>query len=133
MIIKKFEEQVERFSSQPAVKKAGKTFTYDQLNQYANTVAHAISKVGDNRQTTDRDEINCRQTALLFEHGMDMIVAIIGTLKADRAYVPLDIYYPKKRILYILENSRTSLILTNTLNLPLALELSAEAKEKSQS
>ena len=42
-----------------------------------------------------------QQAALLFEHGVDMIAAVIGALKACKTYVPLDISYPVKRLLYI--------------------------------
>ena len=120
MIIKKFEEQVERFYNQPAIKKENRELTYGLLNEYANQIAHSIFATN----TADG------QVALLFEHGIDMIAALLGTLKATRTYVPLDMYYPQKRLLYILKNSETNLILTNTLNFPLAQELIQHSEQK---
>ncbi len=119
MIIKRFEEQVERFNACPAVKKGDRELTYGQLNDYASRIARAIID-GD---TPAAANDNQRQAALLFEHGVDMIAAAIGALKACKIYVPLDISYPQKRLLNILKNSGTGLILTNIRNLPLAKEL----------
>ncbi|MCX6584457.1 MAG: amino acid adenylation domain-containing protein [Candidatus Aminicenantes bacterium] len=123
MIIKKFEEQVERFNTRPAVKKGDREITYGQLNEYADRVARAII-AGD---TPGAAVDNQRKTALLFEHGVDMIAAVFGALKADKTYVPLDISYPPKRLLYILGNLGACLILTNNRNLPLAQELAGQA------
>jgi amino acid adenylation domain-containing protein len=123
MIIKKFEEQVERFHNRPAVKKGETELTYGQLNDYADRIARSII-AGNNSRTTSGNQ---SQVALLFEQGVDMIAAAVGALKACKTYVPLDITYPQKRILDILENSGTGLILTNNRNLPLAQELVGEA------
>lgn len=123
MIIKKFEEQVKRFNTRPAVKKGDRELTYGQLNDYADRVARAIMAGNTPGNAGD----NQRQAALLFEHGVDMIAAVFGALKAGKTYVPLDITYPQKRLLNILENSRTGLILTNNRNLPLAQELAGQA------
>lgn len=120
MIIKKFEEIVQRFPDKTALKTKSKSLTYAELDSYANRVAHAISLKSKEQGTG----VNGQQVALLFEHGIDMIAAVIGTLKANKTYVPLDIYYPGKRLLYIIENSETYLLLTDNRNLPLALELS---------
>lgn len=116
MIIKKFEEQVERHFNSTALKKAGRIVTYGQLNANADRIAHAITSITSMPGQSE-------QVALLFEHGIDMVIAIIATLKANKTYVPLDVHYPHKRLLYILENSQTSLILTNQQNEPLAHEL----------
>jgi non-ribosomal peptide synthetase component F len=51
--------------------------------------------------------------ALLFEQGAAMIVAILGVLKAGKIYVPLDPNYPDSRISFMLENSETSLIVSD--------------------
>jgi len=123
MIIKKFEEQVEHFNTRPAVKKGDRELTYGQLNEYADRVARAII-AGD---TPGAAVDNQRKTALLFEHGVDMIAAVFGALKADKTYVPLDISYPPKRLLYILGNLGACLIITNNRNLPLAQELAGQA------
>lgn len=126
MIVKKFEEQVERFYGKPAVKTNARELTYGELNKFADGVALAIAAV-DKRKTAGKKE---QRVALLFEHGIDMIVAVLGVLKADDAYVPLDISYPEKRLLYLLENSESFLILTNNRNHALAQQLAGQTSGK---
>ncbi|HLP61263.1 MAG TPA: AMP-binding protein, partial [Candidatus Deferrimicrobium sp.] len=123
MIIKKFAEQVERFYEKPAIKKGDRELSYGQLNDYADRIARAI--ITGESPTAPGEE---QQTALLFEHGIDMIAALLGALKACKTYVPLDISYPLKRQLYILENSGARLILTNNLNIGPAQELAGQMK-----
>ncbi|NIO83711.1 MAG: AMP-binding protein, partial [Candidatus Aminicenantes bacterium] len=91
-------------------------FTYWQLDRYADCIAHAI---------LDRVQPGSRQpvVSLLFEHGIHMIAALFGTLKAGCIYVPLDNSFPEGRLQYMLEHSETYLILTNTANYPLAERL----------
>lgn len=128
MIIKKFEDQVERFYNRPAVKTAERELTYGQLNAYANQVAHAI--VSNSKDILEAASDKKQQVALLFEHGVDMIVGTIGILKANKSYVPLDISDPEKRLVYLLEDSESYMILTDNQNLPLAQILSHQARKK---
>jgi len=67
-----------------------------------------------------------QRVALLFEHGTDMIVGTIGALKACKTYVPFDPSYPERRLIYMLENSETELIVTNRANYELAQRLKAK-------
>jgi len=123
MIIEKFTGIVGRFPTKTAIKTNNKSLTYAELNRDADRVAHAIAEIDKERKET-------QQVALLFDYGSDMIVGLLGALKAGKAYVPLDASYPGKRLLYILENSGALLILTDSPNLPLALELSHHAETK---
>ncbi len=105
MIPKRFEEQVKRTPHRTALKTEEEFFTYEELNQYANRVAHLIS--GTLKQTGTVERVS-----LLFDHGLHMIAAILGVLKAGRAYVPLSTDYPDNRLSYMIENSESSLVLT---------------------
>jgi amino acid adenylation domain-containing protein len=130
MIIKKFEDQVAKFPGRTAVKTAARELSYGQLDEYANRVAHAIiaeSNRGAGREAGSRQT---QQVALFFEHGIDMIVGALGVLKADNIYVPLDISYPEKRLLYLLEDSGSHLILTSHRNFPLAQQLAGQTGGK---
>lgn len=124
MIIEKFEEQVVRNPGKAAVKSGNKTLTYSELNIHANRVAREIIN------NTPGKDSNSSIVSLLFEHGSDMIVGITGALKANKTYVPLDVTYPKNRLIYMLEHSDSSIILTNTKNLPLAEALAEQSGKK---
>ncbi|MCP5046543.1 MAG: AMP-binding protein, partial [bacterium] len=107
MLIKKFEEQVSRTPHKVAVDTGDKAFTYDCLNRHANRVARLIEEclsIGGNPGTI----------ALLFDHGAEMISAILGVLKSGNAYVPLSPDYPDNRVSYILKDSRSCLLLTGS-------------------
>ncbi|UII31886.1 amino acid adenylation domain-containing protein [Fulvivirga ulvae] len=61
--------------------------------------------------------------ALLFDHGANMIVGMLGVLKAGRPYVPIDTSYPVDRIIEILDDSKADVIVTNGENEALAQEV----------
>ena len=110
----RFEEQVRRHPNRLAVKARSQRLTYTELNQSANRVARAVLAQEGNGQET---------VVLMFEHGAQVLIAILGVLKAGRVYVPLDPTYPRIRISHMLEDSQPSLIITNNQNLSLAHEL----------
>jgi len=81
------------------------------LNRAANRLAQTI--------LAERGE-GLEPGAVLFEHGAQMVVALLGVLKARKFCVPIDASHPTARISSILENSQASLIVTNSHNLLLA-------------
>ena len=103
----RFETIVRQYPNQLAVKMGDRALTYDELNRAANGIARAILKEGG----PGKESI-----ALLFEHGIDVITAIVGVIKAGKCYVALDPSFPKERNSYILEDSQARLIVTNERN-----------------
>ena len=77
-----------------------------------------VPEAPENKKASETDEH--RTAALLFGHDIDMIVGILGVLKAGPAYVPLDASYPVDRLEYMLEDSEARIIITNQKNLQLA-------------
>ena len=71
----RFEEQVGRYPNRLAVKSEHQELTYDQLNRAANQLAHII--------LAERGE-GPEPVAVLFEHGAQMVVALLGVLKAGK-------------------------------------------------
>ena len=110
----RFEEQVRRYPGRLAVKTASQELTYDELNKAANRVA---------RQILTRDDRGNEPVALLFTQGIAGITAILGVLKAGRAYVSLDPVLPTARLTYILRDSQAALIIASNQNLAFAREL----------
>ncbi|MDB6442647.1 amino acid adenylation domain-containing protein [Pseudomonas sp. 21TX0197] len=80
------------------------TLTYGQLNRQANRLAHALLATG--LRPDDR-------VAICLERGPHMLVALLATLKAGAAYVPLDPTYPPARLRHMLEDSAPRLVLSS--------------------
>ena len=92
----RFEQQVRKYPDKLAVKSRSHELTYDELNNTANRLARSIlAKCGEEQE----------QIALLLDHDLPIVIAILGILKAGEVYVPLDPEYPRARIQYILEDS----------------------------
>ena len=54
---------------------------------------------------------------IMVNRSLEMIIAILATLKAGASYIPIDPEYPQDRISYMLDNSNSKLLLTvNKLN-----------------
>ncbi|MCP4149989.1 MAG: AMP-binding protein, partial [bacterium] len=112
ILIDKFEDQVAKTPGNIAVNDLRKTCTYRDLNRTANRIARQILKTAAGQNV-----------GLYFQHGTDMIAAILGTLKAGKTYVPLSVEYPEKRLAYMLSDSGAALLLTNNPNQPAARQL----------
>jgi amino acid adenylation domain-containing protein len=97
------EEQVEKSIDDIAVVFEDKSLSYKELNQKANIVANYLIERG----VVTEDII-----ALKLDRSLEMIIGILGILKARCAYLPIDINYPQNRIDYIIENSQAKEILT---------------------
>src|SRR6185295_7435857 len=74
-----FEEQVERSPEAAAVSDEGKTLTYADLNARANQLAHQLRDMGIGKEM---------HVGLLADRSTDMIVGLLGILKAGAAFVP---------------------------------------------
>ena len=109
----RFEEQVRRYPNRLALKSQGQELTYEQLNRTANRLAQSI--------LAERGE-SLEPVAVLFDHGSQMVVALLGVMKSRKVFVPIDASYPTIRISGILEDSQASLIVTGSSNLSLASE-----------
>ncbi|WP_349780591.1 amino acid adenylation domain-containing protein [Xanthomonas sp. WHRI 7065] len=91
-----FEQQVRRRPDHPALKFGDASTSYRDLNARANRLAHYLRAQGV--ATEDR-------VAVCMPRGQDMIVAMLGVLKAGAAYVPLDPALPDDRLRHIIEDS----------------------------
>ena len=116
-IPERFEQMVRLYPERLAVKSKHHTLTYAALNQLANRLAYAVLTQSDESQGP---------VALLFEHDALILAAMLGVLKAGKFYVPLDRTYPRARLDYLVHDSQSRLVVTNTANLPLANALAYE-------
>ncbi|SAL28069.1 peptide synthetase-like protein [Caballeronia arvi] len=77
--------------------------TYAELNASADRVAAALVASGVALDTA---------VALCVERSFDMVIALIGVLKAGAAYLPVDPDYPAERIAYLLDDAKPTVVLT---------------------
>jgi amino acid adenylation domain-containing protein len=115
----RFLRQAERRPAAIAVRADGGPITYDALARAAGRVAAAIRDV----TRDDRGPIG-----ILIAHGAGALTAIVGTLVADRPYVPLDPLYPRDRLAFMVRDSGASAIVTDAANEALARDLAAGAQ-----
>lgn len=97
-----FEAQVVRTPDATAVLFGQHQLTYNKLNQQANQVAHYLRKLDGDSNTP---------VGILMPRSLEMVVAILGVLKAGRSYLPLDIEYPRKRQAFILQDADVTTLL----------------------
>ncbi|MCA1615209.1 MAG: condensation domain-containing protein [Acidobacteria bacterium] len=91
--------------------------SYGELNRRANRIAHTLRRHGVGPES---------RVGLCAERSSEMIVGLLGILKAGAAYVPLDPEYPRERLALMLEDARVSVVLTQR-RIEEGLPLRAEA------
>jgi amino acid adenylation domain-containing protein len=77
--------------------------TYRELNNRANQLAHYLRSLGVGPEVL---------VGICMERSLEMMVGLLGILKAGGAYVPLDPSYPREQLLFMLEDSEVSILLT---------------------
>ncbi|MCF5710490.1 amino acid adenylation domain-containing protein [Pseudomonas syringae] len=105
LIHTRFEQQAERRPDACAVSDhTGNALTYAELNLKANQLAHHLIERGIGPD--DR-------VAICVERGPQMIIGLLGILKAGAGYVPLDPAYPAERLAYLLQDSAPAAVLVH--------------------
>ena len=99
------EHWAEKTPDQTAIYAVDGTFTYKELDEQANRVAHALLARGIGRG--DRVVLLLPRTARVF-------FALFGTLKAGAAYIPCDPNYPVERVRHIIDDSDARLVITTS-------------------
>lgn len=100
-----FEEQAENTPDHVAIFYNDQHLTYQQLNEQANRLAWSLREKG-----IKPDMI----VPILTERSLEMWIGIMAILKAGGAYLPIDPEYPMERVKYLLEDSKATLILTQS-------------------
>ena len=99
-----FEEQAEKTPTAVAVEYEEEEMTYQELNERANQLARLLRTRGVAKETL---------VGICLERSMEMIVSILGVLKAGGACVPVDPAYPVSRISYILGDAEPKVVLVS--------------------
>ena len=101
---------MERTPGAVAVRYEQEQLTYAQLNARANQLAHWLRAMRDasGGPLVGPDAL----VAISVERSLEMMVGLLGILKAGAAYVPVDPEYPADRIVYMLRDSQARVLLT---------------------
>jgi amino acid adenylation domain-containing protein len=102
-----FEEQVERTPDAAALVFASKTFTYRQLNEVSNQLAHYLKTY----YTITPDDL----VAIQLDRSEWMMIAILAVLKSGAAYMPIDSDYPSRRVEHMMEDSGSKVLIESML------------------
>ncbi len=98
-----FEEQVAARPEALAVFSNKEQLTFAELNERANHLAHLLVARGIGPESL---------VGVCLEPSTDMIVALLGTLKAGAAYLPLDPSLPRERLQFMTEDAKPAVIVT---------------------
>ncbi|MCW8060197.1 non-ribosomal peptide synthetase [Agrobacterium tumefaciens] len=99
-----FEEKAAAHPEALALRYGGQSLTFGELERSANSVASYLTSVRVGRGST---------VAICLPRSQEMIVAILGILKAGAAFVPIDPAAPDKRKQFIISDSHASCVLTD--------------------
>ena len=81
----------------------GQAMTYGELDQRANQLAHYLRELGVGPEVL---------VGILAERSLEMVVGILGIMKAGGAYLPLDPTYPPERLAFMVRDARVPVLLT---------------------
>ena len=102
-VVELFEEQVGRTPVQVAVICGNERITYTELNERAEELAEELRRKGVGPEIV---------VGLLLERSVELVVSLLGVLKAGGAYLPLDPAYPRERLRFMIEDAEPKVIVT---------------------
>ena len=98
-----FEQQAAKYPNRPALRCGEQEFSYAQLNSRANQLAHFLRKNGVAANTA---------VGLCVGRSAEMIIGLLGILKAGGCYVPLVPDNPKARLAHQISETKAPVVLT---------------------
>lgn len=98
-----FEAQVEQTPNNIAVVFEGQQLTYRELNARANQLAHYLQRLGVGSEVL---------VGICLERCLEIVIALLGILKAGGGYLPIDPALPAEGLAFRLQDAQTSVLLT---------------------
>ena len=105
LLVDLFEKQLERQPNHVALEYEGERLTYAELDQKANQLGQHLVTLGVDANVP---------VAVFIERSPQMIIAMLATLKAGGAYLPIDTKAPLSRLTFILEDSKSPVLLAQS-------------------
>ena len=107
-IIKLFEKQAKLTPEKLAIVEGNKEITYAELLNCINNLAYTLSNNG----IKYKDNV-----CLFYDNSIELVAMILACLKLGACYIPLNTSFPIERIKYIMKDSNSSAIITNSKNI----------------
>lgn len=102
-LIERFEKQVRTHPHKIALVFEDENMTYEELNNRVNQLSYTLMQEGLGSGSV---------IGLLLDRSMEMIVAMLASLKVGATYLPIDTEQPKKRIQTLLADSQSEYLLS---------------------
>ncbi|SEF64131.1 amino acid adenylation domain-containing protein [Lachnospira multipara] len=99
-IIEKFMAQVNENKDALAVFDNERNLSRKELLLLADTIAARLPK-------------GCKRVGIMMNHSVEMIASIFAALRVGAAYIPVEPFFPKERIRYMMEEAEVSVLITN--------------------
>ena len=100
-----FEEQARGTPDATALLCEGRRWTYRQINEEANRLAHRLVQQGIGPESL---------VGVFLPRSAEAVIALLGALKTGAAYVPLDPAYPSDRLRFMIDDASLSAIVTHS-------------------
>ncbi|NEQ08205.1 MAG: amino acid adenylation domain-containing protein, partial [Moorea sp. SIO4E2] len=100
-----FEQQVQQTPDAIALQHCDRKMTYRELHEQSDRLACYLQRKGVGSETL---------VGICVERSLEMVVGLWGIIKAGGAYVPFDPAYPQERMNYILQDTKLSILLTQS-------------------
>jgi aspartate racemase len=100
---RRFEAQAERTPEEVALVFEGGSLTYRELNYRANQLANRLQGLGVGPEVL---------VGICMERSPELVISVLGVLKAGGACMPLDTAYPKERLAFMVEDADIPVLLT---------------------
>ena len=100
-----FEMQAERTPEATAAVFEDDSIRYAELDQRSNQLARHLMRIG-----AGPGEV----VGIYMDRSLEMLVALLGTLKSGAAYLPLDPSHPRDRIDFIVDEAKVPVLLTQS-------------------
>lgn len=104
VIHKLFEYHADIKPDKVAIVVDDRQYTYEEINARANQLAWSLIERGISAE---------KQVGIAMPYSQKTIVSILGVLKSGASFVPIDIKFPRQRVLTIFRDAEISLLLTD--------------------
>ncbi len=98
-----YAEQAARTPDAVAVACDDLRLSYAELERRANQLAHRLIRLGVGPETA---------VGLCMARSIELVIGVLGIMKAGGIYVPLDPSYPPERLAFMLEDAQAAVLLT---------------------